>query len=52
VVFEYGDDIEGLNLPGGAQATAAIYTEHFHVLSILRKIILRIKSWENYLFLP
>jgi multidrug resistance efflux pump len=52
VVFEYGSDIEDLKLPGGAQATAAIYTEHFHVLAIVRKIILRIKSWENYLFLP
>jgi multidrug resistance efflux pump len=52
VVFDYGADIEDLRLPGGAQATAAIYTEHVHVLAIVRKIVLRIKSWENYLFLP
>jgi multidrug resistance efflux pump len=52
VVFEYGSDVADLNLPGGAQATAAIYTEHVHVLAIIRMIILRIKSWENYLFLP
>jgi multidrug resistance efflux pump len=52
VVFEYGTDIADLDLPGGAQATTAIYTEHVHVLAIIRKIILRIKSWENYLFLP
>jgi hypothetical protein len=46
-----------LDLLGGAQATTAIYTEHVHVLATIRKIILRIKilrikSWENYLFLP
>ncbi|TXH37885.1 MAG: HlyD family secretion protein [Rhodospirillaceae bacterium] len=52
VVFDYGPDIADLKLPGGAQATTAIYTEHVHVLAIIRKIILRIKSWENYLFLP
>jgi hypothetical protein len=52
VVFDYGTDVADLNLPGGAQATAAIYTENVHVLAIVRKIILRIKSWENYIFLP
>lgn len=52
VVFEYGADVEALGLPGGAQATVAIYTEHLHVLAFLRKIVLRIKSWENYIFLP
>lgn len=52
VVFEYDDEIASLGLPGGAQATVAVYTDHFHALGILRKIVLRIKSWENYLFLP
>ncbi len=50
VVFEYGDDIEALNLPVGAQASVAVYTHHFHAMSLVRKIILRIKSWENYVF--
>jgi len=27
-----------------------VYTRHFHAMSIVRKIILRIKSWENYVF--
>lgn len=52
VAFNYGEDIEALRLPGGAQATIAIYTENLHALSLLRKIVLRIKSWENYIFLP
>jgi multidrug resistance efflux pump len=52
VVFDYDEDVAALNLPVGAQASIAIYTDRVHALSILRKIILRIKSWENYLFLP
>jgi multidrug resistance efflux pump len=48
VLFEYGDDVAALNLPVGAQATVAVYTHHIHALGFLRKIILRIKSWENY----
>lgn len=52
LVFDYDEDVEKLKLPAGAHATVAIYTEHFHALSLIRKIILRIKSWENYLFIP
>ena len=50
VVFDYDEDISGLDLPIGAQASIAVYTDRVHALSILRKIVLRIKSWENYLF--
>ncbi|HVK16428.1 MAG TPA: biotin/lipoyl-binding protein [Fimbriiglobus sp.] len=50
VVFDYEEDVAGLNLPVGAQASIAVYTDRVHALSILRKIILRIKSWENFVF--
>lgn len=50
VMFDYEDDIAGLDLPAGSQASIAIYTDRVHALSIVRKIILRMKSWENYLF--
>src|SRR5207248_4217167 len=50
VIFDYDEDVAGLNLPIGAQASIAIYTDRVHALSILRKIILRIHSWENYIF--
>jgi hypothetical protein len=50
VVFDYEDDVQALNLPTGAQASIAVYTHNFHALSLVRKIILRIKSWENYAF--
>lgn len=50
VVFEYGEDVAKLNLPIGAQASIAVYTDRVHALSIVRKIILRMKSWESFLF--
>jgi multidrug resistance efflux pump len=48
VSFEYGEDIAALNLPAGTQASVAIYTDRVHALSIVRKIILRMKSWEQF----
>ena len=37
-------------VPGGSSGQSAIYTKHFHELSIMRKILLRMASWMNYLF--
>lgn len=34
----------------GLAGEAAIYTEHLHELSLLRKILLRMRSWQNYVF--
>ncbi|MBR0895143.1 HlyD family secretion protein [Bradyrhizobium tropiciagri] len=44
------DDVSGYNLPLGAACQIAIYTEHMEGLSLLRMILLRIRSWENYVF--
>ncbi|MGY8682889.1 HlyD family secretion protein [Bradyrhizobium sp. UFLA05-153] len=49
-VLEIVDDISGYQIPLGAAGEAAIYTEHFHELSLLRKILLRMRSWQNYIF--
>ena len=37
-------------VPGGAYAQVAIYSHHLHHLAIMRKILLRMSSWMNYLF--
>jgi multidrug resistance efflux pump len=50
VVFEVGEDVTALDLPAGSQASVAVYTHYIHAMAIVRKIILRIKSWENYVF--
>ena len=50
VKLDLVDDISGYQVPLGAAGEAAIYTEHFHELSLLRKILLRMRSWQNYAF--
>lgn len=37
-------------MPGGAYGQAALYSEHFHHIAAMRKILLRMASWMNYLF--
>ncbi len=37
-------------LPGGAYGQTAIYTEHFHHVAIIRKILLRMSAWMSYIF--
>ena len=37
-------------VPLGSSGEAAIYTYHFHELSLLRKIRLQMRSWQNYIF--
>ena len=49
-ILDIVDDISGYQIPLGAAGEAAIYTEHFHELSLLRKILLRMRSWQNYAF--
>jgi multidrug resistance efflux pump len=49
-VLDILDDISGYQVPLGSAGEAAIYTEHFHELSLLRKILLRMRSWQNYVF--
>ena len=34
----------------GASGQAAIYTKHFHHVSVMRKVLLRMASWMNYVF--
>ncbi|KJK03224.1 hemolysin D [Pseudomonas sp. 21] len=37
-------------MPGGAYGQAAIYSQHFHHVAIMRKILLRMAAWMNYIF--
>ena len=37
-------------LPGGSYGQAAIYGNHFTHVAIMRKILLRMSAWMNYLF--
>lgn len=37
-------------IPGGAFGQTAIYSDHFHHVAIMRKVLLRMAAWMNYLF--
>jgi multidrug resistance efflux pump len=50
-VIDIEDDMSPYQIPLGAAAQVAIYTEHWHHVSLIRKILLRMRSWQNYIFL-
>jgi multidrug resistance efflux pump len=50
-IIDVIDDMSDYQIPLGSKGQVAIYTEHWHHLSLLRKILLRMRSWENYVFL-
>jgi len=45
------DDMSEFGLPTGTRAQVAVYSDHFHHVAIMRKILLRMSSWQNYLYL-
>ncbi len=42
--------LDQYELPLGAYGQAAIYSEHFHHVGILRRVLLRMAAWMNYVF--
>jgi multidrug resistance efflux pump len=51
VKFDIVERDRPLVLAAGAAGDAAIYTEHLHAVHIIRKVILRVGSYLNYLIL-
>jgi multidrug resistance efflux pump len=37
-------------MPGGAYGQAALYSQYFHHIAVMRKILLRMAAWMNYIF--
>lgn len=44
------DDLSAYQLPSGVKAYVAVYSDRWEPIAIIRKVLLRIMSWENYLF--
>ena len=42
--------LDRYQLPGGLYGQAALYTDHFRHVGILRKVLLRMAAWMNYVF--
>jgi multidrug resistance efflux pump len=51
VKFDIAEKDKKLFLAAGAAGDAAIYTDHLHAVHIIRKVILRVGSYLNYLIL-
>jgi multidrug resistance efflux pump len=51
VKFDIDERDKALFLAAGAAGDAAIYTDHLHAVHIIRKVILRVGSYLNYLVL-
>jgi len=50
VMIKVEDDLSEYNIPAGAKAEVAIYSERWTPFSIIRKVLLRMKSWQKYIF--
>jgi hypothetical protein len=51
VKFDIAERDRALFLAAGAAGDAAIYTDHLHMVHIIRKVILRVGSYLNFLIL-
>ena len=50
VAIEPEEDLSKYQIVPGSSAQVAIYTDHFKHLDIIRKVLLRMKSWTNFIF--
>jgi len=50
-VIDITDDLGAWQLPAGSTAQVAVYTQHWRELAIVRRLLLRMKSWMNYVSL-
>ncbi len=49
--IEILENTDEYQLPGGVVAEVAVYTHYWHHVALLRKVLLRMSSWMNYVFL-
>jgi hypothetical protein len=50
-IIDLIDDISSFQIPAGAAGEVAIYTDYFHHVSVLRRVLLRMRSWQNYIYI-
>lgn len=50
LMIEIDDDLSEYNIPAGAKAEVAVYSDNWKPFSIIRRILFRMKSWQKYIF--
>jgi len=48
VFLEFDQDMSSYFLPSGSVGIAAVYSERWHHVTIIRRMLLRMKSWQNF----
>jgi multidrug resistance efflux pump len=48
VRIDIADGLPPYQLPAGATAQVAVYSDHWPKVAVIRRILLRMKSWLNY----
>lgn len=51
VTLKMTDDMSKYPFIQGADAEVAVYSDHLEHLSVMRKVLIRMKSWQNFLYL-
>ena len=51
VKIEVLDDLSEYQLPAGAKAEVAVYSDNWTAFSIVRRVLLRMKSWQKFIFI-
>ncbi|QIA65886.1 biotin/lipoyl-binding protein [Vibrio astriarenae] len=51
VTLKLTEDLTEFDLPMGTAVEVAVYSDKFSHVSIMRKVLIRMKSWQNYLYL-
>jgi multidrug resistance efflux pump len=49
VILTFEEDMSSFHIPMGSDAVVAIYSHRAHHIQILRKILLRMESWRNFM---
>jgi hypothetical protein len=45
---QLADELQGFQVPPGSVAQVAVYSDHRGAIAVVRRILLRMKSWVNY----
>ncbi len=48
VFIEFEDDMSEFYLPMGSTGTVAVFSERWHHVTIIRRMLMRMKSWQNF----
>ena len=49
-LIDLEEDLDDYNLPLGIEGQAAVYSEHYHHVGVMRRVLLRMVGWLKYVY--